>query len=125
MTLKQKLAALGISGAAIKNKTDEELQAMLDSAVLEYTSTGQALPWGDDQKGDSDGDEPQPWGRDDGLIEVTVRYSFRGPAKDRCEHNGNAVRPGEELDVKQADELALGELTFAWLVKQSLVTAKG
>lgn len=121
MTLKQKLASLGINGAAIKNKTEEELQALLDAAVLEYTSTGQPLPWGDDPEGDL----PQPWGRDDGLIEVTVLYGFRGPAKDRCEHQGEAVRTGEQLDVKPGDELALGELTFAWLVKQSLVSAKG
>lgn len=118
MTLKQKLAALGISGTAIKNKTDEELQALLDGAVLEYTTEGKTLPW------DKGQDDELP-ARDDGLTDVVVRYGFRGPAKDRCEHNGNAVRPGEELDVKPADELALGELTFAWLVKQSLVTAKG
>lgn len=118
MTLKQKLAALGITAAAIKNKTDDELQALLDGAVLEYTSEGKKLPW-------EEGKDDELTARDDGLTEVTVRYGFRGPAKDRCEHQGEAVRTGELLDVKPGDELALGELTFAWLVKQSLVAVKG
>lgn len=118
MTLKQKLAALGITGAAIKNKTDDELQALLDDAVLEYTSAQKKLPW-------DEGQDDERTAREDGLIEVAVLYGFRGPAKDRCEHKGEAVRTGEQLDVKPGDELALGELTFAWLSKQSLVASKG
>ena len=79
---------------------------------------GKKLPW-------EEGKDDELTARDDGLTEVTVRYGFRGPAKDRCEHQGEAVRTGELLDVKPGDELALGELTFAWLVKQSLVAVKG
>lgn len=126
MDIKKKLVALGIAAAAIKNKSDEQLQALLDEAVLEFTSTGKPLPWEGGEGGEgADHDlDDQGEPRDDGLIVVRVLYGFRGPAKDRCEHQGEVVRAGELLNVKPGDELALGELTFAWLARQSLV-AKG